>query len=72
MKLLRLLFVILIGLILFCVIYSIPALIAMIFGGSFTAITQNEMYVIWFTIISLICVGVILNDTFDSDFYAKR
>lgn len=71
MKLLRLLFVILIGLILFCVIYCIPAWIAMIFGGSFKVITQNEMYAIWLTIISLICVGAILSETFDEDFYFK-
>lgn len=43
----------------------------MIFGGSFKVITQNEMYAILLTIISLICVGAILSETFDEDFYLK-
>jgi hypothetical protein len=57
--------------VLFTLMYCIiPALVA-IFGGSFLAVAQHPMHVVFIGTITSVVLGVVFNDTFDTNFYPK-
>lgn len=57
--------------VLYAVAYSvIPALVAL-FGGSFLEVAQAPMYIMFAGIMIAVGLGVVFNDSFDSDFCSK-
>lgn len=51
----------------YCVIPSITWL----FGGSFLEVAQHPLHVLFIGFTTIIMVGVVFNECFDSDFYSK-
>lgn len=51
----------------YCVIPSI----AWLFGGSFLEVAQHPLHVLVVGLSTIIMVGVVFNESFDSDFYSK-
>jgi hypothetical protein len=55
----------------FIVLYSLLPAIVWVFGGSFIAVSQNAAYAAVGGIIIIVALGVLFNETFDSNFQVK-
>ena len=52
--------------------YSVIPAITWIFGGSFTEVAQHPMHVLFVGTTIFVMLGVLFNECFDGNFYAKH
>jgi hypothetical protein len=70
-KLLRFIIVSLLFVVTLMLFYSLLPLVVLIFGGSFTEVSQSVPYVLFFVFIGLPIQSIIFTECFDSNFYPK-
>lgn len=71
-KLFRFLSLTLLYIVLLSAFYCIVPFLTMLFGGSFTDVSQNDSYIVIYLILGNIGLCFLFNECFDSDFFSKE
>lgn len=71
-KFTRFLFIVILYVLTLMFFYSIIPFMVWVFGGSFLAVAQSPVYVIFSLFLTAPLTGFLFGECFDSEFYAKQ